>query len=99
MKFWPRSNICACDSVLLDSASWMTGTLEALKLRTKGGVMPGGRYLSTVCDAAVVWARAPLMLTPRLEKDLHDPVARQRLRLDMLDVVDLAAERCARNSR
>ena len=34
----------------------MTGTLEALKLSTNGGVIPGGRYFSTVCEAAVVWA-------------------------------------------
>ena len=49
----------ACDNDLLDNASWRTGTLEALKLRTKGGVMPGGQHLSTVCEAAVICARAP----------------------------------------
>ena len=73
MKFWPESKICACDSALLDSASWMTGTLEALKLRTKGGVIPCGRYFSTVCEAAVVWASAALMLTPRWKNTLTTP--------------------------
>ena len=63
MKFWPSSWSCACDNDLLESASCSTGTLEAWKLRTNGGVMPGGRYLSTVCEAAVVCASAALMLT------------------------------------
>ena len=34
MKFWPSSNNFDCDSVLLESASCRTGTLEALKVST-----------------------------------------------------------------
>ncbi len=58
---------------MLESASWMTGTLEALKLRTKGGVIPGGRNFRTVCEAAVVWASAALMFTPRWKNILTTP--------------------------
>ena len=45
----------------LESASWITGMLEAEYLITKGGVMPGGSCLSSVCTAAVVCARPAWM--------------------------------------
>ena len=73
MKFWPASKICACDSALLDSASWMTGTLEALKLRTKGGVIPGGRYFRTVCEAAVVLRQRGVDVDARWKNTLTTP--------------------------
>ena len=75
--------------LLLEIASCRTGTLDALKSRTYGGVMPGGRNLSTVCEAAVTCASRGIDVDGRLKEDLDDPVAVQRLGFDMLDVVDL----------
>ena len=68
-------------------------TLEALKLSTKGGVIPGGRNFRTVCEAAVVCGERGVDVDAALEEHLDDPVARHGLRLDMLDVVDLRAQR------
>ena len=39
------------------------GHARGVEAQDKGGVMPGGRSLSTVCEAAVICARAALMLT------------------------------------
>ena len=44
--------------------------------------MPGGRSLSTVCEAAVTCASAAAMLTFFLKEDLDDAVAVQRLRFE-----------------
>jgi len=44
-------------------ASCRIGTLEALKLRINGGVIPGGICFSTVCDMPLTCARAALMFT------------------------------------
>ena len=59
MKFCPESKISACESDLLDSASCMMGTLEALKLSTNGGVMPGGRILENGLRGGGRFAPAP----------------------------------------
>ena len=50
MKFSAGSKIWVSDIWSLDSASCRIGTLEALKLRISGGVMPGGICFNTVCD-------------------------------------------------
>ncbi len=55
------------------SASWMIGTVEALKFRISGGVMLGGICFSTVCEIAVTWALATLMLVPGWKKTLTMP--------------------------
>jgi hypothetical protein len=34
----------------------MIGTVEALYARMNGGVLPGGRFLSWVCETPVIWA-------------------------------------------
>jgi hypothetical protein len=52
----PRSKICASDSSLLVSASWMIGTVEALYARTNGGLAPGGAKRSWVYDTPVICA-------------------------------------------
>ena len=71
----------------------MTGTLEALKLRTKGGVIPVRQILQHGLRGRRHLGERAVDVDAGLEEDLDDPVARQGLRLDMLDVVDLAAER------
>ena len=53
--------------------------------------MPGGSSFSTVCEAAVTWpTRGDVDV--RLEEDLDDAVAGQRLRFDVLDVADLRGQ-------
>ena len=54
--------------------------------------MPGGRSLSTVCEAAVTCARRGADVDVLLEEDLDDAVAVERLRLDVLDVGDLRGQ-------
>ncbi len=49
MKFEPRSNRSCSLSVLLSSPSCRMGTLEASYLMILGGVVPGGKILSSVC--------------------------------------------------
>ena len=39
------------------------GTLEASYLRILGGVVPGGKIRSSVCEMAVTWARAMSIFT------------------------------------
>ncbi len=63
MKLDASSNSVVSGSDLLDSASWRMGTLEALKLRIVGGVIPAGICFSTVWDMAVTSASAALMFT------------------------------------
>ena len=41
---------------------WMTGTVEAEKIATSGGVEPGGNWRKIVCMIAVVCASAVWML-------------------------------------
>jgi hypothetical protein len=57
-KFTPRSKSSCSASPSPDSASWRIGTLDALKLRMRGGVVPGGYERITVCEIAVIWALA-----------------------------------------
>src|SRR3954467_3776723 len=54
----------------LDSASWITGMLEAEYLMTSGGVMPGGSCRTWVCTAATVWAMAAWMFALGWKKTL-----------------------------
>ena len=61
------------ESLSLDRASCRIGTLEALKLRMVGGVMPAGICFSTVCDIAATWASAALMFTVGWKKILMIP--------------------------
>jgi hypothetical protein len=63
MKFSAASKIWVSDIWSLESASCRIGTLEALKLRINGGVMPGGICFSTVCDMPLTCASAALMFT------------------------------------
>ena len=58
-----------------------------------GGVVPGGSWRSCVWQMAVTCATALPMLHLRLEEDLDDPDAVERLRLDVLDVVDRGGQR------
>src|SRR6185312_7304812 len=58
------STICCSGTVLLDMVSWMTGTLEALKGRIEGGVMPGGAWRRIELLLADIWAMALPMLVP-----------------------------------
>ena len=46
----------------LDSASWITGMLDAEYLMTSGGVMPGGSCRTCACIEATTWASAVSML-------------------------------------
>src|ERR1700712_637745 len=48
------SNIDCSGSVGLDSASWITGMLEAEYLMISGGVMPGGSCFSCACSIETV---------------------------------------------
>ncbi len=57
-----------------------------------GGVAPGGICRTADCEMAVTWAVAASMLRARLEEDLDDRDARERLALDVLDVVDRGGE-------
>ncbi len=63
-----------------------------------GGVVPGGICRTIVCEIAVTCAMRGLDVRARLEEDLDDRDARQRLRLDVLDVVDRASSGRARSS-
>ncbi len=56
------SNTDCSGSVALDSASWMTGMLEAEYLITSGGVMPGGSCRTWVCIDATTCEMAVWML-------------------------------------
>ena len=58
---------------MLDNASCSTGTLDALKLSTYGGVIPGGSSFRTVCEAAVTCASAELILTLGWKNTLTTP--------------------------
>ena len=53
-----------------------------------GGVVPGGRERNCTWLMAVTWATAWPMFTLGWKKTLMMPDADQRLRLDVLDVVD-----------
>ena len=59
---------------------------------TSGGVVPGGSCRSCVCETAVTWATA-LAMSARLEEDFDHRDAVERLRLDVLDVVDRRGQR------
>src|SRR3954447_8875912 len=71
MKLLASSNSMVSESVLLDRASCRIGTLEALKLRIRGGVMPAGICFNTVCDIAETCANAALMFTVGWKKILE----------------------------
>ena len=73
MKLVASSNSVVSESLSLDSASCRIGTLEALKLRISGGVMPAGICFSTVCDIAETSASAALMFTVGWKKILMIP--------------------------
>ena len=60
--FTPASNTCCSCSVGLESASWITGMLEAEYLMMSGGVMPGGSWRTCGCIAATTCAMAVWML-------------------------------------
>ena len=64
------------------------GTLEALYWMMKGGVVPGGKLRNCTWLMAVTWATALPMLTCGWKKILMSADAVERLRLDVLDVVD-----------
>ena len=67
------SNTACSDMPLPASASWMIGTVEALKFRISGGVMLGGICFSTVCEIAVTCALAVRMSVPGWKKTLTMP--------------------------
>src|SRR5712672_2543138 len=73
MKLVAWSNSVVSDRLSLDRASCRIGTLEALKLKISGGVMPAGICFNTVCDIAATWARAALMFTVGWKKILMIP--------------------------
>ena len=58
-----------------------------------GGVVPGGICRSASATIAVTCAMAASILAPGWKKILIDRDAVQRLRLDVLDVVDRGGER------
>ena len=63
MKFNAASKIWVSDILSLERAICRIGTLEALKLKINGGVIPGGICFSTVCDMPLTCANAALMFT------------------------------------
>jgi hypothetical protein len=73
MKLEASSNKVVSESLSLDKASCRIGTLEALKLRISGGVMPAGICFNTVCDMAETCASAALMFTVGWKKILMMP--------------------------
>src|SRR6478672_7756115 len=93
MKLVAWSNRIVSESCWLESASCRIGTLEALKLRIVGGVMPAGICFRTVCDIAETSASAALMFTVGWKKIFDDSVIGNRLRFDVLDVVHAGGER------
>ena len=54
----------------LEMPNCRMGTLDALYWITKGGVIPGGRSLSTDCEVAVISATAASTLEPGCKKIL-----------------------------
>ena len=80
------SNTVCSGSVGLDSASWITGTLDAEYLMMSGGVMPGGSWRTCVCIDRHHLRERGLDVRGRLEEDLDDRDAGERVRLDVLDV-------------
>src|SRR5690348_16340661 len=66
----PRSKICDSDSSSLDSASCITGTVEALYARMNGGLVPGGANRNCVCDTPVICAYDSSSLTVGWKKYL-----------------------------
>ena len=54
--------------------------------------MPGGNWRTIVCEIAVVCASAVWMLALGWKKILTTAIAGERLRLDVLDVVDQRGE-------
>jgi hypothetical protein len=78
--FTAESNTVCSGSVGLDSASWITGTLDAENLSTSGGVMPGGSWrtcdcmIDTTCASAVWmfavgWKNTLMTVMPASERD------------------------------
>src|SRR6478752_10001789 len=64
------SNTDCAGSVPLESASCITGMLDAEYLITSGGVMPGGSCRTCVCTDATVCAMADWMLAFGCRKTL-----------------------------
>ena len=59
----------------------------------RGGVVPAGNCLSWVCEISCNLRNALLNIRSRLQKDLDDSNPIQRLRFDVLDVVDGSGKR------
>ena len=97
MKLSERSLSVCSESVLLLRLSCTMGTLEALYCRMSGGVVPGGNWRNCVCETAVICATAMSIFTVGMEVDLHHRDAVERLRLDVLDVVDRGGQRALRD--
>ena len=68
------------------------GTLEALYFRMLGGVVPGGKMRSTVCEMAVTCAEGQIDARLGLEKDLGDGDAAVGRGFHVFDVVDGGGE-------
>ncbi len=66
----------------------MIGTLDALYWMMKGGVVPGGSERSWTWLIAVQLRHRLRNVHVRLEEDLDDAHAHQRLRLNVINVVD-----------
>ena len=54
MKFWPMSNSSCSLITGLSSPSCRMGTLDASYFKMLGGVVPGGKIFSRVCEMAVI---------------------------------------------
>ena len=63
-----------------------------------GGVVPAGNCRSCVCEIAVICAIASLRLAVGCREDFDDSDAVERLRLEVLDVVDGRGERALRDA-
>jgi hypothetical protein len=69
------------------------GHTRCVKVMIRGGVVPWGRKRNWVCDTAVICAMAVAMRDVGLEINLHHPNAHQRLRFNVVDIVDRGGQR------
>ncbi len=65
----------------------MTGTVDAEKMATRGGVVPGGKLPQNRLGNGGGLRQRHLHVRSRLEVDFDDRNAVKRLRFDVLDVV------------
>ena len=86
-KLRPRSLSCGSEFPA-GEAELGIGTLEALKLITSGGRVPGGNSRNISCDAAVTCAVSRVNTGVRLEVDFDDCQTVIAHQLDVLNVVD-----------